>query len=125
VLRRLFRLLVFAALILTVGAHWAILQSIAWVSMTVAYSQSVPVKEALTKTFDGQHPCDLCHLVASGKEQEREKDQQKATTTRLELFFEAISVEMISPERKSLIVSAPGHCSDRTDVPLLPPPIAA
>ena len=50
---RLFKWLVAGLLILTIGGHWAVLQSVAWVGMAVSYSQNASFKEALQKTFDG------------------------------------------------------------------------
>ncbi len=52
---------------LTLGLHWAALQSVAWVSMFVRYSQTTTLQQALAWTFDGQHPCALCELVADGR----------------------------------------------------------
>jgi len=40
-------------LILMLGLHWAMLQSVAWVSMIVTYSKQDTLQVALTKTFDG------------------------------------------------------------------------
>src|SRR5207249_11957392 len=38
------------------GGHWAILQSVAWVTMVAGYSQADPFKEALVKTSDVRRP---------------------------------------------------------------------
>ena len=54
--RRLLQLAVACALILAVGAHWAVLQSVAWTGMVISYSQNAPLTEALQKTFDGDYP---------------------------------------------------------------------
>jgi hypothetical protein len=71
VIARLSRLVVVAALTCSLGLHWAMLQSVAWVSMVVTYSQESPLKEAVAKTFDGKHPCPLCKEIAKGKQSER------------------------------------------------------
>jgi len=47
-----------------IGGHWAILQTTAWVGMVVEYSATFGVQAGLTKTFDGQHPCELCRSIA-------------------------------------------------------------
>jgi len=60
-------------LALSVGGHWAILQSAAWVGMALEYSQSMPVDEALRATFDGSHPCSLCKAVSQGRAEERKQ----------------------------------------------------
>lgn len=54
------------------------LQSVAWVGMVVSYTQADDsLATAVEKTFDGQHPCDLCEVVKDGREADREQDLQK------------------------------------------------
>ena len=48
--------------------------------MVVSYSQKASLPEALSKTFDGQHPCKLCDFVKSGAGKEKKPDQQRDTT---------------------------------------------
>lgn len=52
---------------LSIGMHWALLQSAAWVGMLVTYSRDASIAEAVAKTFDGKHPCRLCKLVEKGQ----------------------------------------------------------
>ncbi|HTI69765.1 MAG TPA: hypothetical protein VMF06_07350 [Candidatus Limnocylindria bacterium] len=61
-----------ALLIISVGMHWVLLQSVAWVGMVVTYAQRDSLPVALSKTFDGRHPCRLCKAVASGQQSEQE-----------------------------------------------------
>jgi hypothetical protein len=77
VTRRFLQISVAAALIIAVGGHWAILQSVAWVGMAVTYSKDASLSVALKKTFDGQHPCQLCKAVAEGKQAEKKKEARK------------------------------------------------
>jgi len=42
--------------------------------MLVANARHAPLGEAVAKTFDGAHPCDLCQAVASGKKSERKSE---------------------------------------------------
>ena len=72
-------------LTLAVGGHWAILQSVAWIGMTISYSQEMTLSVALKKTFDGQHPCKLCNVVKEGKQAERKHDTLKIET-KLDFF---------------------------------------
>lgn len=71
------KLPVVLALMVSIGLHWALLQSVAWVGMVVSYSQTGPLSAAIEKTFDGQHPCKLCHFVKEGQQQEKKQDVQK------------------------------------------------
>ncbi|MBI1177797.1 hypothetical protein GC207_10205 [bacterium] len=58
-------------LALTLGLHWTVLQSVAWMTMLVNYSTETSFSDAVEMTFDGQHPCKLCIAVAEGKKTER------------------------------------------------------
>src|SRR5476649_740007 len=88
----------FAALLaaLTVcGGHWAALQSVAWTNMLVSYSQKEPLREAIAKTFDGNHPCVLCHAVNAGKKTEKKTDQQTFST--VELILSSVFAKISPP----------------------------
>ncbi len=65
-------------LALTLGLHWTVLQSVAWMSMLVSYSTESSFGEAVVKTFDGKHPCQLCVAVDEGKQSEREQQLVKS-----------------------------------------------
>jgi hypothetical protein len=67
---RLARLFVALALAGSIGLHWAVLQTLAWAGMFISYSQAAPLTQAVVKTFDGQHPCNLCKQIAQGKRSE-------------------------------------------------------
>lgn len=60
-------------LALSLGLHWTVLQSVAWVTMLVNYSAETTFTDAVAKTFDGHHPCKLCIAVAEGKKTERQQ----------------------------------------------------
>lgn len=70
------RLTAVAVLAFSLGLHWVVLQSVAWVNMAVQFSQELPLVTALQKTFDRQHACQLCHVVAAGKKSQQEQDDQ-------------------------------------------------
>jgi hypothetical protein len=65
------------ALCLSIGGHWIGLQSIAWASMVANYSQQCSIAEALQRTFDGKHPCDLCKSITKSKEAEKKQDNER------------------------------------------------
>ena len=73
---RLPRLLIALALASSIGLHWAFLQSVAWIGMMISYSADRPVTEAISDTFDGQHPCKLCKQIAKGKQSEKKSEFQ-------------------------------------------------
>jgi hypothetical protein len=53
-----------------------VLQSVAWTTMLVAHSKHARFMEAIVHTFDGAHPCSLCHAVSKGKSSEKKSDLQ-------------------------------------------------
>lgn len=59
------------------GGHWLAIQSVAWVTMVVDYSQEASLGEALGKTFDGEHPCSLCKAVAEGRGEEQQRQDDR------------------------------------------------
>lgn len=61
-----------ATLSLSLGLHWCFLQSVAWAGMIVSYSRDATFAEAISKTFDGLHPCKLCKLVQNKKHSEKD-----------------------------------------------------
>ena len=119
--RRFVQLLVVTTLILLIGAHWGILQTVAWIGMAVSYSQDAPLKEALQKTFDGHHPCQLCKAVTAGK-----KSEKKHVTFKLEIkldlfcFREGLTLHLASPA--SLPSAELDSGPTRTEPPPSPPP---
>jgi hypothetical protein len=68
------------ALCCAIGLQWLALQSIAWTTMIIDYSKRAPLCQAITQTFDGAHPCSLCHAVNAGKNSEKKSDLQSPAT---------------------------------------------
>jgi len=66
-------------LIFVIGLHWILLQSTAWLFMAIRYVQQAPLTEAIAMTFDGEHPCALCKMVADGRAKEKTPERQKAS----------------------------------------------
>jgi hypothetical protein len=46
--------------------------------MLVEYSKRASLCQAIAQTFDGSHPCSLCHVVNDGKNSEKRSDLQSA-----------------------------------------------
>jgi hypothetical protein len=68
-LRIALHLAVIAALFVETGGHWLVLQSVAWTGMLLEYSQESSFGTAMQKTFDGEHPCDLCKTIQGAGKQ--------------------------------------------------------
>lgn len=70
---RISRVIVFFAAVQILGGHWMALQSAGWIGMLADYSRGATLVTAFEKTFDGAHPCELCKVVQSGREQEKKE----------------------------------------------------
>jgi len=121
VIRKAAQLGVAFLLILAVGGHWAILQSIAWVGMTISYAKETSFSDALKMTFDGQHPCKLCKVVEQGKKAEQKQATLKAET-KLE-FFCPLALVYLPPALPYTVLSAGEEMGlVRANAPPTPPP---
>ena len=118
---RLSKIVLAVALSLSLGLHWALLQSVAWAGMVVNYSQTAPLTEALAKTFDGQHPCQLCKLVNEGKKSEQKQETQKPVI-KFEVFLVSNQVVLFPPGFDSPQVAASDPLTVRSQTPPTPPP---
>lgn len=83
-LPRLLRLGLVLLLCFSVGLHWVLLQSTAWVGMTLKYSlQSGSLSQGLEQTFDGDHPCPLCKAVQRGVQGEEGDNDKPGAPTKI------------------------------------------
>jgi hypothetical protein len=78
-MRRPVKIVTVLLLVLTLGLHWALLQTVAWTGMIVTYSRDGSLTEAVSKTFDGKHPCCMCKAVESGRQEEQKQSKEKLT----------------------------------------------
>ncbi len=119
---RLGKLLVVLFLIVSVGGHWALLQSFAWVTMFIDYSRTAPIAEAVSKTFNGENPCGLCKMVKKGKASE-EKQEAIKVKTKVDFWIAANEAQLLPSalaERASTVHR--DSLSSRADSPPIPPP---
>jgi len=112
------------ALVGMIGGHWTLLQSAAWVRMAVNFSKQDSVSIALEKTFDGQHPCNLCKLVRAGKAAEKKQDLQKLEA-KLDFHFIAGTCGLFPPRPFRHFTLQSERADNRVLAPPLPPPRAA
>ncbi|MGI8431762.1 MAG: hypothetical protein ACR2MW_05650 [Chthoniobacterales bacterium] len=80
------RTLIIVALCLSLGGQWVALQSVAWATMLVSNSRHAPLGVAAAQTFDGAHPCGLCHAVTEGRKSEK-KSASLPAVVKLDLIY--------------------------------------
>ena len=123
VLRHLRVQITIVALLLICGAQWFVFQSVAWASMLIANTQHASLVEAVMETFDGEHPCALCHKVADGDKREKQ-NKSMPVAAKMVLFHE--EVQSVAPPVFVLVrrglADVDRITHDRNERPPLPPP---
>ncbi len=109
------------ALLAASGGHWAVLQSVAWTTMLADNLQSNSFCDAVTKTFDGRHPCPLCKAVSAGKQSEKKAD---FTLELKKLEFPPVPEKLVlySPAQFELLPMTHVSAEIRAQQPPVPPP---
>lgn len=121
VLMRLGRFLVVAALVLTTGAQWAALQTVAWTTMLANNLRKQSVSEAVSQTFDGKHPCPLCKAIATGKKSEK-KSEAVSPTMKMEFPPAAEKLNLFPLSQFEFLPLQNHFATFFSSPPLLPPP---
>jgi hypothetical protein len=98
VFKRLGKNFLILALVTMLGAHWTLLQTVAWTTMFADNLQSNSFQVAAEKTFDGKHPCCLCKAIAAGKQSEK----------KTELSFQSQKLEF-PPVKENSVLIAPSQ----------------
>jgi hypothetical protein len=121
VLSRTARFCILVLLIISIGGHWFLLQSAAWMGMLIDYSRDGSFTVAVCKTFDGKHPCCLCKAIAEGKKSEQKKEMQKSGG-KIDFFFSAnVGAQFFSRPRFPSIIVSPVPPSWQKSPPKPPP----
>jgi hypothetical protein len=119
--RCVIRALIVCALCCAIGPQWLALQSLAWTKMIIDNSKSCSLGQAISQTFDGSHPCSLCHLVQEGKKSEKKPDTA-TPAGKIDLICLIRTGSMTRPfawlGHSDTLVAALG----RPDAPPTPPP---
>ena len=121
-LRRIAHLFVVAALLAGIGGHWAILQSVAWTTMLADNLRTSGVTEAVSKTFDGDHPCPLCKQIAEGKKSEKKSDALDLKVKKLEFATAQAGFVFTAPTDFQILPLLHSTADSQTATPPVPPP---
>jgi hypothetical protein len=118
---RIGKIFIVLALAAMLGAHWTLLQSVAWTTMLADNLCTQSVKEAVTETFDGRHPCPLCKAIAAGKQTEKKTDFS-LQSQKLEFPPVKESFVLIAPSQFQLLLLENSFAKSFAPKPLLQPP---
>jgi hypothetical protein len=109
------------ALACCIGLHWAFFQSLAWSSMLAENLRRDSLAQAVTHTFDGQHPCPLCKAIADGKKSEKKNEYAPYCKT-LEFPPAAQDFDLTVPARCAPPSRADIFAKTLSESPPTPPP---
>ncbi|HTL73739.1 MAG TPA: hypothetical protein VL863_10585 [bacterium] len=118
---RLAKFLVVTALVATTGAHWAALQTVAWTTMLANNLRSQSFTQAVSDTFDGEHPCCLCKAIKVGKQSEQ-KSAAVAPILKMEFPPATGRIVLISPASFQVLPLHDHFADSFISPPLLQPP---
>jgi len=118
--------LLVAALMVSIGGQWMVLQGVAWMGMAVSYSiEEGSVASGLSKTFDGEHPCPLCKVVKKASGEKGDSSAPGETgfgKTKVELYLNGqLALFPPVPVRMAQVVESE-VCVARMIAPDVPPP---
>jgi hypothetical protein len=117
------RYLLIGALFVSVGGHFALVQTLAWGNMLLKYSNGSSVTEAAKKTFDGEHPCHLCKVVKESRKQEDKKTLVKAES-KMDVTL-PVQVRLKEIIGQVIVIAVPPYHGSACDVclgvPMQPP----
>lgn len=92
-MRRFFQsLLILMGCVHLCGGGLGFLQAMAWTGMAISYSAESGVSEGLRRTFDGEHPCPLCHAIASAENPDESSGSPIST---LPVSIERLATEIL------------------------------
>jgi hypothetical protein len=121
VVRCIARAVTIFALCCAIGLQWVALQSIAWTAMIVDYSKRGSLCVAIAQTFDGAHPCSLCHIVNRGKTAQKKSDLQ-LLTPKIDIICTKRAVTLVRPFVRFDYATSDFSVSEIGKPPPVPPP---
>ena len=89
--------------------------------MIMDYSKRESLCQAIAQTFDGRHPCSLCHVVNKGKTAEKKSDLQ-LLTPKLDLICTKHAIALALPFISFDYANSNFRISEVGHSPPVPPP---
>jgi hypothetical protein len=122
VLVRLGKYFFVISLAATLGAHWTLLQTVAWTAMLADNLRTHSLSESVTRTFDGKFPCPICKAIAAAKKSQK-KSEFTLQTQKLEFPPVKENPILFTPSDFRLLPRPTSFSAESlTQKPLTPPP---
>jgi hypothetical protein len=112
------------ALFLVMGGHYALIQTVAWTTMLRDFSRTGSLTEAVSKTFDGEHPCPLCKKIFQAHTAEEKTSLSIKAEKKTEVFVVQKSARIPLPAYSPMIYPPSPFVlmPERREAPPLPVP---
>jgi hypothetical protein len=121
VFKRFGNIFLIVALLAATGAHWTVLQSVAWTTMLADNWCAGSFTQAVERTFDGKHPCPLCEAIAAGKKSEN-KTEFSFQSQKLEFPPVPEKLVLTAPSQFEILSLKNSSAKSFSQKPLLQPP---
>ncbi len=115
------KLIVVVLLVQTTGLHWAALQTVAWATMLANNLRTHSLTEAVSDTFDGEHPCCMCKAIAAAKKAQKDSEAV-APVLKLEFPLLASKINLFPPTEFAWLPQIDFFPRSLSRKPPLPPP---
>ncbi len=94
--------------------------------MIITYSRDASFSEAVSKTFDGEHPCAMCKAIKQGRAEEKQQQKQPVKPdSKMDLGLVWQSVAFGFSCDRELISSTDSHAPSWREAPPKPRPRTA
>ena len=103
------------------GAHWALLQTVAWTTMLADNLRAHSLSESVDRTFDGKYPCPICRAIAAAKKSQK-KSEFTLQTQKMEFPPVKGNPILFAPSDFQLLPQVNFFTESRAQKPLLQPP---
>jgi hypothetical protein len=111
---------------LAAGTQWDLIQVFAWGRMIAGHTQSMPLSQAVAKTFDGEM-CSICRMVNDAKKQEQSRSHfpELKPERKMVLFFQTVpKVVVEAPLSETWCPAEATVVTAGRSAPPVPPPRA-
>lgn len=123
--RKLPLVLILTAWLLATGSQWDLVQTVAWTRMFADNVRTMPVDAALARTFSPEGRCEMCSVVASGKQQQEDAGMApggKVIGKVMLVYLPAAAVVIAAPREAPFFPAEESISGTRRAAPPLPPP---
>ena len=119
--QRVIKTVAVALLSFSLGLHWLVLQSVAWVHCGLDFENESPIAQVIQKTFDDRNACCLCKAFAQSQQAEDEK-KGDSNFIKIQAVMHNCTTLVDLPKSTELSIAQKSSALHRRGDPQSPPP---